>query len=355
MDQNMSGETSHHSSFGSCSPFWVTNIGLSLINGATSREQQRNDWNDEKEFQERMMRLKNQHEDTKEILESAFKLRLKEQQRAYSNIQSELKLDLDLQKDELSMFIKGWPLKLSLQAVQEMRQSQEGLPTALTIVIASHDNALPKGDPMSHIYDGNLGIVDNIQRMLNEVGMPKKNILRFREGDVPTGGAALANIYAMFSNLPTVIIMPRVDRANKLLIVSVGCWSPTSRMPMQRKVFELEYNEAMMTNDAKYKIAKQKEIEAAYLSIAGTSNDTYSLTVFGESPRFAKFCIEKKLCEEFPVVGKFIKNEYRSILDSKETSLSVAGKEYDVAPIVFDDKFREKLESEIHIVLNSLS
>ena len=353
MDHNMK-ETLHHSGVGSCSPFWITNIGLTLLNGGTSREKQLKDWNDEKEFQERMTRLRNQYEDTKEILESAFKIRLNELRTAYSNIQSEIKLDLDLQKEELGMFFRDWPLKLSLQAVQ-MYQSQNNLPSALIIVIASHDNALSKGDPMSHIYNGNSGIVDNIQRILKEVGIPQKNILRFREGDFPRGGAALANIYAMFSNLPALIIMPRVDRVNKSLIVSVGCWSPTSRIPMQRKVFELEYNEAMMANDANYKIAKQKEIETAYLSIAGTSNDIYSLTVFGESPKFAKFCIENKICEKYPLVGKFIKNEYRSALDSKETILRVAGKEYEVMPFIFDDIFRKKIESEIHNVLNSLS
>lgn len=355
MEQNMSKGTLHQSGFGSCSPFWVTNIALSLINGIASREKQWKEWNDEKEFQERMSQLKNQHEDAKEILDTAFKLRLKEQQRAYSNIQSELKLNLDMQKDELSMFIKGWPLKLSLQAVQEMRQSQESLPTALTIVIASHDGALTKGDPMTHIYDGISGIVDNIQRVLNKIGIPPKNVLRFRKGNVPTGGAALANIYAMFSNIPSVIIMPRVDRTNKSLIVSVGCWSPTSRMPMQRKVFELEYNEAMMANDAGYRIAKQKEIETAYLAIAGSSNDAYSLTIFGESPRFAKYCIDNKICDEFPLIGEFIKREYSSILDSKETSVSVAGKEFDTMSILFDYKLREKLESGIHNILNSLS
>lgn len=354
MDQNINGEATHKSG-GSCSPFWITNIGLSIVNGIAAREKQRSDWNDEKEFQEKMTRLKNQHEDAKEILETLFKLSLKEQQREYSNIQSELKLDLDQQKDELSMFIKGWPLKLSLQAVQQMRQNQTPLPSALTIVIASHDNALSKGDPLTHIYDGNSGIVDNTQMILHELGVPKKNVLRFREGDVPTGGAALANIFAMMSNIPTVVIMPRVDRANKLLIVSVGCWLPGSKIPMQRKIFELEYNEAMMTNDVNYKIAKQKEIESVYLSIAGTSNDTYALTVFGESPRFAKNDIAKNLCVEYPTIGAFIKNEYRSLLSPEDSNVTIAGNEYDMRTIVFNGKEQTKVDSEIHEILKSLT
>lgn len=354
MDSNITGKSSHTGG-SSCSPFWVTNIGLSLINGEAAREKQLSDWKDDKKFNEEITRLKNQYEDAKEILETAFKLRLKYQQREYSNIQSELKLDLDKQKDELSMFIKGWPLKLALQVVQEMRQTQTTLPSALSIIVASHDNALTKGDPLTQIYDGNAGMVDNIQRMLNNLGVPRKNILRFREGDVPKGGAALANIYAMMSNLPTVIIMPRVDRINKRIVICVGCWSPTSRIPLQRRLFELEYDEAIMIHDSKYRMAKQKEIETAYISIAGTSNDIYSLIVNGESPQFAKYCTENNFCSEYPIIKEFVINEYQSLLNSHETSVSIKGKECDIMPIVFKDEIRTKFESEIRNVINSLT
>lgn len=349
MDFNSDDRTKSYGS--SCWVYWITNSALSIVNGLSSRNKQKKDWNAEKDFQQDTTELKNQYENAKEVLETAFKLRLRDLQREYSDIQSELKLDLELQKDELSMFRRGWPLKLSLQVVQEMRRTQTALPSSLTVIIASHDNALPKGDPMTHIYDGNSGIVDTVQRTLNNLGIPKKNVLRFREDNVATGGAALANIYAMLSNFPTVVVMPRVDRDNKQLVVSIGCWSPASVIPMQRKVFELDYNEAMMCNDTAYRIAKQKEIETAYLSIAGSASDIYSLVVFGRSPRFARYVIERNLCGEYPVIGEFVKNEYRSILDPNQTRINIDGKEKDMTALLLNDK----ITSEVVDVINSLS
>lgn len=355
MDNNLGGDPAYHKGSNSCSPFWLTNIGLTWVNGINSRKRQRKDWIDEKSFQESMTKLKNEYEDSKRLLDTAFQLRIKEQQREYAVIQTDLKLDLDIQKDEVAMFIKGWPLKLSLQAVQEMRRNLKSLPEFLTVIIASHDNALGKGDPLRHIYDGNMGIVDNVKRVLTGLGISSGNILRFRDGDVPTGGAALANIFAMMSNLPVVMIMPRVDRANKKLIVSAGCWYPTSKIPMQRRIFELDYSEVRMTNDAGYLKEKQKEIETAYLAITGTSNDIYSLVAFGKTPRFAQFCVEEGLLESYPNIGEFIRNEYRSIFDSNQTTVRIGGVERNVLPIIFDDKNRTNIETQIKAVLNALS
>lgn len=354
MDQNIADSTRQHSS-GSCSPFWITNICLSLINGESARERQYADLKDDKEYQDRITRLKNQYEDTKEIMETAFKLHLKEQQREYSNIQTELKLDLDLQKDEVRMFRKGWPLKLSLQALQEIRHQQNSLPESLNIIIASHENALAKGDPLTQIYDGYDGLVDNIQSILSSMGIQSKSVLRFREGDFPKGGAALANIYAMMSNMPSVMLMPRVDRTNKKLVISIGCWAPSSIIPMQRKIFELDYHEAMMINDAQYRIKKQKEIETAYLSIAGISNDMYSLTVFGKVPIFGKYCADMGICQKYPLIGEYIKGEYSSLLDSAQTKIRIAGRDYDSMPILFNEETRKKIESYIRDILKSLN
>lgn len=339
----------------SCSPFWVTNIFLLVFNGKAARRKQLADGKTERKFQESISEQKNRLEDTKEIIETAFKLRMKEQQREYSNIQSELKLNLDLQKDEVRMFIKGWPLKLSLQAMQELRLSQTDIPSSLSIVIANHNGAAKKGDPLAQIYDGNSGIIDHIQPILGKMGIPGTSILRFKTEEVVTGGAALANIYAMMSNFPTVVIMPRVDKLNQKLIVSIGCWYPNTIMPAQRKVFVLDYNESRMSGNTEYRIAKQAELETSYIAVAAVMNDIYSLMLTGTTPRFPSYAIAKSLHKQYPHIADFMRREYKSLVEGNETKVFIDGEEYDAANLLFDDERKSKIRGEIHNIIESLN
>lgn len=351
MEQTNGHSQGSHGS--SCSPFWIASTCLAAFNGWIGRENQKSAAEDEKAFQKELAKIKEEYEDSKEILDVQFKRYLKDIQRENENIQSELKFNLELEKDELKMFVNGWPLKLALQKVQEKRASIDSLPDTLLIIVAKHTGG-SKNDILSQIYDGASGVVDNVQTNLKSLGISDNDVLRFKENEQILGGAALANIYSMLSVFPTVVILPRIDKLNKLLHVSVGCWFANSRIPSQRTVFSLDYDDNKMQMSSQYKAEKQKEIEYCYIALAAVMNDVYSLMVNGQPPLFPPFAISKGLFVKYPLLRDFVRREYSSILDKYQTTVVLNGVECDAMDILFNTDRKKAIQSEVKNILNSL-
>lgn len=352
MEQYIGNTPQPHNS--SCSPFWIASTCLSAYNGRKGRRNQISAAEDELAFQKEMGQIKEQYEDAKEILETEFKRHLKEQQLENDNIQSDLKYKFDLEKDELKMFAKGWPLKLSLQKVQEKRSTQNELPSSLIVIIAKHTGG-SKNDILNQIYDGASGIVDNVQSSLKLLGVPDSEVLRFKDDDKILGGAALANIYSMLSAFPTVVILPRIDKPNKRLVISVGCWFANSRIPSQHTVFSLEYDDLKMSMSAEYKTNKQYEIECCYTAISAVMNDVYALMSWGMSPKFPDYAIEKGLIQKYPLIRDFMRGEYYSVIDSNQTKVILNGHECNAMDLLYSKERRNSIEHTIQTILNSLN
>lgn len=352
MEQYTDNSSEFHSS--SCSPFWIASTALSAYNGWEGRLNQISAAKDEQEFQKEMALLKTQHEDIKDFLEAEFKRHLKEQQIENDNIQCDLKYKFDLEKDELKMFVKGWPLKLSLQKVQEKRNAQNALPTSLIVIIAKHTGGSKK-DILNQIYDGASGIVDNVQSALKLLGIHDSDVLRFKEDDNILGGAALANIYSMLNAFPTVVLLPRVDKLNKRFIISVGCWFANSRIPSQHTVFSLEYDDLKMSMSAEYKTNKQYEIECCYTAISAVMNDVYALVSRGESPRFPDYAKSRGLTQKYPMIKDFMRSEYFSVTDGNQTKVILNGHECDAMDILFSKERKDIIVHTLQNILNSLN
>lgn len=351
MEQYVGNSPKLHSS--SCSPSWIARTALSAYNGWKGRTNQISAAKDEQEFQREIALLKEQYEDVKDYLETEFKRHLKDQQIENDNIQSDLKCKFDLEKDELKMFVKGWPLKLSLQNVQEKRNKQDVLPTSLIVIIAKHTGG-SENDILNQIYDGASGIVDNVQSVLKQLGINDSDVLRFKDGNNILGGAALANIYSMLSAFPTVVILPRVDKQNKRLIISVGCWFANSRIPSQHKVFSLEYDDLKMSMSAEYKTNKQLEIVCCYTAISAVMNDVYVLLSRGDSPGFPAYAKENNLIEKYPMIKDFMRCEYSSVIDSNQTKVILNGHECDAMDILYSKGRKDFIVRAIQNTLNSL-
>lgn len=337
-----------------CSPYWIVNSCLALVNGWIGRKIQISSAEEERAFQNELKQLREQYEDTKELMEAGFKRHLKDIQIANENIQSELKFNLELEKDELKMFVKGWPLKLALQKVQEKRAALKSLPETLLIIVAKHTGGT-RNDILTQIYDGASGIVDNVQNTLAKVGIPDRDVLRFKEKDYALGGAALANIYSMLSAFPTVVILPRIDRLNKHLTISVGCWFAESRIPSQRLVLALDYDDNQMSMSAKYKAEKQKEIEGCYIAIAAVMNDIYSLLASGKTPQFPSFAKSIGLMDKYPLIKEFVRKEYSSLIDNSQTTVMLNGVECNAMEVLYSDDRRKAIRSEIETILNTVN
>jgi hypothetical protein len=340
----------------SCSSYWLTNILLSFFNGIFSRNKQRKEADKDREFQEMLTKKKIMYEDRKAILDEEFKLRQKEQQREYSNIQNELKLELDKEKDELCLFMKGWPLRLSLHAMQDYRNSISSIPVALHVVIATHrgnDNKVGAPiDYLSSVYDG---LVDHVQTILKGFDIPENYILRFKTGVKASGGAALANIFAMMNCIPTIVVMPRVDLPNRKFIISIGCWYTNSKIPSQRRVYIIDYDEVRMRNDSDYQNSKRREIENLYISLILVMNDVYALINRGLYPKYPKYAQDKNILTEYHDIASFMYNEYQSLIDQTQNMININGEDYNASNILIDKDVVENLKENIKLIQGTLN
>ena len=331
MSEDFNNDSDSRNDSSNCWRFWLANSLLSFVNGCFGRSAKEDEAAKDKEFQEQMTALKYSHEDAKEAMEYDFKRKMAELQRENRLIQKEFEQDFALQKHEIKMFIQGWPLDRSLQSIQEQRELTSQIPQSLYVVIAKHTgNKGKKSDTLADLYDENGHIVENVIAELEHLNIPARNILRFKKEDKPGGGAALANIYSVMSNVPTIVILPRLDRLNKKLRISIGCWSPCSTTPSQRMIFLLDYDEEKMMSLVNYRKSKQKEIETAYISIAGVMNDMYRLSLFGEKPCFPTYAETNSISLKFPQIGDFIQREYKALTDKQSDLMNIDGHEIDM-------------------------
>lgn len=336
MSDNLNSDPQGTDNSINCADFWLLNSAMSLVNGKLGRYAKKDEAYEEREFQKKLTDLKYTHEDAKEAMEYSFKRKMAELQRENKLIQKEFEQDFALQRHEIKMFIQGWPLEKSLQTIQEERELSSTLPDSIFIVIAKHTGHKgKKSDMLAVLYEENGHIVDNVTAELKILNIPERNILRFKKDDKPGGGAALANIYSMMSKTPTVVILPRLDRLNKKLRISIGCWSPSSSTPSQRTIFLLDYDEDKMMNQSCYRESKQKEIETAYVTIAGVMNDMYRLGLFGIQPSFLTYAQNNSISQNYPQIGEFIQREYRVLTSRQSDIMFIDGQEIDTKDAFF--------------------
>lgn len=328
----------------SCSPYWFTSTLVSRYLGGKGRKEKEKEAMSEKKLQEELRYRKYSYEDAKEVMEFDFRKRMKDWQSEDALIEKKLKSEYDSQKYEVKMFIKGWPLQLSLPSVLNRKKAFATLPESLHIIIAKHTGKKSQAkDMLTVLYDGNGNIVDNVSSALQQIGIPSTNILHFIDNDRPGGGAALANIYSMMSLFPTLVILPRLDLLNKKLRISIGFWSPSVTIPSQQVVFVLDYDEMRMQNDQMYKEAKQNEIETAYISLCGVMNDAYRMSIFGTSSNFIGYAKSHLNFDKYPYILDYIRKEYSSMYAENSTNVFIDGQKclidgsiskVDVSPLI---------------------
>ncbi len=330
-----------------CSLFFVASSLLSLYNGDKNRENAMKNALEDENFKKELQALKEKYEDQKEAEERAFKIWLKRQQREFKRIQKAQKLESDLQKAELKMYFNDWPLHRSIEAINEKRTSEES--SLLNIVIAKHTIASSKKDPLSLTYSS---IVDDIQVQLKKFGIDEEHIYRFIDGNTVTGGPALANIYAMMSNIPTVVIMPKI--VNNKLLISIGFWTQDSLFPMQKKIFSIDYETIRVNNDKEYLNGKIQEIIQSYLTIAAVINDVYMFLENGQHLLYPKYAIDNSIDEKYPYLIDYAKKEYETLLHSiNRESVNYSGFSLNVNDM-YDQSSRKIMISKVTETIQSL-
>lgn len=329
-----------------CSWFFLTNSVLSIITGEKNRNNSLKNAAEDEKFQRILQQQKEVYEDEKEASDKAFKLWLKQKQREWYREESSKRLENELNKEELRMFFRDWPLQIAIKTINDKRK-QLTTYSSMNVVIAKHNIGVAN-DPLSSFYNN---IVDQVQSHMRDFGLNESEvyIYRFKDDNKVIGGPALANIYSMMNSLPTIVIQPKIDKANQKLCISLGCWNQDSLFPLQKTVMELNYDMTMVDMDRDYLDMKIKEITYAYVTIAMVINDTHALIEKGSDLIYPEFAKKHDLGVLYPKLAEFAKNEYKSLLNP---NINICERE-GINNIVINDYFEYSKLEQIHNKLSN--
>ena len=330
-----------------CSPFFMTSSLISLINGKRNRSLTLENAKNDIEFKRELSALKAQCQDEKEAEDRAFKKWLKKKVREYTRSESLVRLDNDLNKQDLQMFFADWPLTLTIEAVLD--KIKKGVNTPYFIV-ARHDKP-SAADPLSVLYGD---IVSETSALLKTVDIQDEKILSYNDFSKKMGGPAVANIFAMMHTIPTIMVLPSVSPDGEHIDFSVGAWNQDSAFPLNRKAFSIDYDKNRMINDKEYMQCKLKEIKFSTVAIAGVLNDAFNLIEYGAKPRFPELAHRIGMTD-YPVLMNFAKREYLSIANPMKIAAGNPGQKLIAGEELFDEGGCSKFTGIINETVKSLS
>lgn len=294
-----------------CSPFFIKSSILSLITGKQNRDAAITNAKDDIAFAEQLQKTKEEYEDWKEAEEHALKLWLRDQKRDFARKFAYERLNRDLAQADLKMFFNDWPLQISVEALlrELCHKPEKNMPMRFVIGRFYAGNA---NDALSSSYSS---IVDNVTTLLQEMGITNTCVYRFKECPTVVGGPALANIYAMMSSFPMVVIMPAVDNRLDKLQFFVGCWTADSPFPFQKNILSIDFNQQKVNSDKAYLDATISKVTYAYATFASVLYDTYNLSEGVYSCTFPKFAATKTLRNRYPELTDFAIGEFRAFMN----------------------------------------
>lgn len=344
--QNLVGDNKFH--MPGCSPFFLNSSALSIITNKKNRKNAKDSAMADIKFQRELLHQKEIYEDFKEAEETAFKLWLRDKQREDARIENAKRLENDLQKSELQMFFKDWPLQISIEAVNEKRKKSHNGILPINIIIGKHF-IKDANEPLAQKYSY---IVDGIKSSLNDFGIKEANVYRFKDDSTLLGGAALACIYSMMSTQPTVVILPRIDNRHKQFIISVGVWSQDSFFPIQKEVLRLNYDPMRIKLDKEYLDNKVVEIQASFITVATVLNDAYSVLEGSYSLQFPQFASKYK---SYPHLMEFAKNEYNSLLSANDKGVSIEFEQDKTLNLPYSNSTKKEITKMLTTAIKQLS
>lgn len=300
-----------------CSLFFITCAIISYVTGKKQSKLNLENARGDRNFEMELRKANEKYEDRIEAENRAFQIWFRNKQREFLKEEAYRRIDNEYKRADLQMFFELWPLEITIEAINKRRKIEPSTNTPMTVVIGKHANGVPNGDALAINYNH---IVDRVKVQLTSLGIKDDNIYRFKENNKTTGGPSVASIYGMMSNLPTVMLIPRVNLRDKKLSISLSSWFQDSTIPFHKTLFKLDYEPAKMFHEKEYAENKISEIVAYYTAIPAVLNDVYTLIECGEKPKFPSYAKNNGLFGRYPGLAKFAKNEYSSLIQENVMS-----------------------------------
>ena len=293
----------------SFSSYMVVSAIAQTIMGFERRERQEKAADANERFQIEMQKLKNDHHQkleemkvqamrNKMSIDRRYRLEEKFESKKLNELTTELKALLErefpLKEDSIPMII---------DTIEEYRNLDYGPRVPLNVILL---HAL-----------GNVGvdyheIIDSLDKFGEKLGNVK--FRRWCDKDV-SRNAAIYNLHAVLSNIPTLIISPYLWK-NKVYF-TVAMWdAQCETKPLIRQVFSIDFKfESLFTSDGRKVF--QKKMELISMAISVCARDSYSLLAHGLPPILPKIIKEDNtfrdelLAEENKYLLEFVLSEYR--------------------------------------------
>lgn len=294
-----------------CSLFFITCAIISAVTGQKNSKANIENAKGDRDFDLKIRQANEVFEDRMEANNRAFQIEFRNKQREFLREENYKRIDNEYKRADLHLFFELWPLEITIEAINKRRKVEPTINTPISVVIGKHTNGEPKADLLANVY---FDIVDRVRAQLKLLGITEDRVYRFRKDNKISGGPAIASIYGMMSNLPTVMLVPRLNLKDKKLTISLSSWSQDSTIPFHKTLFTLDYDPVKMYHEQEYFKNKISEIVTYYSSISGVLNDVYTLIESGEIPKFPSYARKSTLFKLYPKLAEFARNEYSSLI-----------------------------------------
>lgn len=300
-----------------CSLFFITCAIISYVTGKKQSRLNLENAQDDRAFELELKKANERYEDRIEAENRAFQIWFRNKQREFLKEEAYKRIDNEYRRTDLQMFFELWPLEITIEAINHRRKIEPTINTPMSVVIGKHTNGEPKADVLASCY---FNIVDRVKAQLKSLGIIEDNVYRFKRDNKTTGGPSIASVYGMMSNLPTVMLVPRVNLRDKKLSISLSSWFQDSTIPFHKTLFKLDYEPAKMYHEKEYVDKKTSEIVAYYTAISAVLNDVYTLIECGEKPKYPTYARSNTIFRRYPELAEFAKNEYSSLIQGNVMS-----------------------------------
>lgn len=300
-----------------CSLFFITCAIISYVTGKKQSRLNLENAQDDRAFELELKKANERYEDSIEAENRAFQIWFRNKQREFLKEEAYKRIDNEYRRTDLQMFFDLWPLEITIEAINQRRKQEPTINTPMSVVIGKHINGEPKADVLASCY---FDIVDRVKTQLKSLGIIEDNVYRFKRDNKTTGGPSIASVYGMMSNLPTVMLVPRVNLGDKKLSISLSSWFQDSTIPFHKTLFKLDYDPAKMYHEKEYVENKISEIVAYYTAIPAVLNDVYTLLECGDKPKYPSYALNNAIFGRYPELAEFAKNEYSSLIQGNVMS-----------------------------------
>lgn len=303
------------SGVGGFGTYTIVNSALQYILGIGKRKDDVEQQYIKENFEIQLLKAKEEFSDEMEAEKLALTRAKMQVARQYKAIEAKDKMELSQKRQQLLKFLKeDCPIRpdmlmaLTSLANESVKAEVEGELAKLNVLLLMSHSDLDKDF-----------INDSIEIMVSQLG--GVNFINWANKPA-SGNGSLLNLNVIMRDIPTLVISPRYNPADKKIYFSAALWdSNSTRHPYIRPLFSMDFDHKLLREPNQQKRISNQLVYTATM-ITGCARDSYMLMTHGLPPTLPTLIKNNEwlrsgfISPECADITLFVLSEYKSNLVS---------------------------------------